>query len=225
MVEGVLAVVVGVQRQESDGGGFRQGRDLERHFSDEAERPPGAAVHLRQIVSGDVLDDLAAALHQLAFGIDDGDVEQRIADAAEGEAAQAVGPRGDEAAQCLLFRAGDIERQPLAVWGEDALQVGQSDTRLGRYGQVGGLVVRDGVQTLGGQRQKVAFGRVADVLPYSPTPRDDCLPQRGAYSILRLRRRCGRHDRRRRLPEQGKAFLAHGMSIARLGKEVNSRCR
>ena len=129
-----------VEAQRRFGLGLRQ--HLERGLDDDAEDAHRSGDQARDVVAGDVLDDAAAEVHQLAGAREQRDAEQVVAQR------PGPGPRGPESPAATMpptvapgREMRRLEGQALAVLGELRFERGQA--HAGRRGddELGRLVV------------------------------------------------------------------------------------
>jgi hypothetical protein len=129
-----------VEAQRRLGRGTRH--HLERDLDDDAEDAERAGDDARDVVAGDVLDDAAAELQQLAGAVHHRDAEDMVAHRACCRARRPRESRSDHAADGRLRReARRLEREALAVHGE--LRFELDEPHPGRRGddELGRLVV------------------------------------------------------------------------------------
>ena len=111
--------------------------------ADEREPPARAAHELAEVVPGDVLDHLAARVHDRAVGEDERDAEHEVARGAEA-VSQRAGEVLREAGTDRRI-AGRVEREALTRRGERSRELREADARLDRAGEVAGLVLEDAI--------------------------------------------------------------------------------
>src|SRR6266581_3728027 len=111
-----------------------RGRDGERHgvawkrvetedgASDNAERAKSSCDELREVVTCDVLHDLAAAAGERAVWQGNGNADDEVAQRAEAQSERAAVVRGEHTADGGFFRPQRIKRQPLAMLRQSLLQ-------------------------------------------------------------------------------------------------------
>ncbi len=128
----------------------RQRVEAHRHLDDRAERPVGAGEQLGQVVAGDVLDHLAAALGDGAVGERHAHADHEVARAAEARAQRPGVVGRDDAADRGAAAVRRVEREHLAGLAEGLLRAGQRHARLQHRGQVAGVVLHDPVEARGG---------------------------------------------------------------------------
>ena len=139
---------------------LRLRQHLQRGLDDDAERAERAGDDARDVVAGDVLDHLAAEVHQLAAAREQGHAEQVIAQGAGAHPGRPRQAGGDHAAD---GRAGAevrrLEGEALAMLGELGLERG--DAHAGGRGddQLGRLVLARAVEAA--QVELVAVRRLA----------------------------------------------------------------
>ena len=117
--------------------------DLERRLRDHAGRPQRADEEFREIVPGDVLDDLAPGLDHLSGRQRDPDADHHVADRAVQQPPRAVPVGGDDPANRGDRHSRGIDREPLAVLAELRLQIPEARSGAHRHDIIGGLVVGD----------------------------------------------------------------------------------
>ena len=118
------------------------------HGRDQPERPVGAREQLRDVVPRDVLDHLAARLGDGAVAEDHGHADHEVAYAAVAVAQRAGVGRGDHAADGRAVGRAErrVEREHLALGGEQRLRVGQPHARAEHRGEVADVVLEDLVE-------------------------------------------------------------------------------
>ena len=136
--------------------------ELHGRLDDHSERPEGADEELGQVVAGDVLDHLAAALDERARRRDHGHADEEIA-ARSVEVTPRTGRIAREnAAERRFVGMRWVEREPLAAPAELALERAQGHARLNGRGQIARLVLEKPVQPLQREHEAQALGRGAD---------------------------------------------------------------
>src|SRR5712692_10452287 len=105
--------------------------------SDDAERAESAGDEFREVVTGDVFDDFAAAGGERAIGKSDGHADDEVAERAETEAECAAVIGGEDAANGGFLRPERIEGEALAALGESFLERLKSATGFDGDGKVG----------------------------------------------------------------------------------------
>src|SRR5262249_42625873 len=154
-------------------------------------------VEFRQVVSGDVLDDLAAAPDHDAVGANDGDADQEIARRAIQMAPRSGSVARENAADRRAIDIPGIEREPLAPSAELRLESSKCDTGLDRRGEITGLVLEHSIEPLEPEDESDAARRRAD------TERGAAAPRQHGHLVLAGQRqdradlflRAGEHDR------------------------------
>jgi hypothetical protein len=194
----------------------RTGPELHRHLDDHAESPERPDEKLRQIVSRDVFDHLAATLDERARRRDHGQPDDEIAAGAIEVAPRSGRIAGDDAAKRRFVGVWRVERQPLAARAELALERAQGHARLDGGSEIAGLVLEKPVEPPQRQHEAQAQGRSADAHPGAAAPR--------RHRVARLRRRqqdgrdfllaSGEHDR------LGGAAIQNVRTAVRPGKDV-----
>jgi len=133
--------------------GAREGPQAQMHQHDHPECAEPAGLQPREIVSGDVLHDSAAALHHAAVARHKRDAEEMILHGPESLAQRPGGCRGDDGPERPAGEAGGIDGEPGAAVSELLAQLVEPDPRLGGRGQVLGLDGRNAIESARGERQ------------------------------------------------------------------------
>ena len=128
---------------------LRQRVQPEARARDERETSLGAAHESREVVAGDVLDDLAARARDRPVREHERRAEDEVARRAEAVAERAGDvPRQQRADRRIARR---IEREPLAGRGERRAELGQPDPGLDGAREVARVVLEDAVEAVGGE--------------------------------------------------------------------------
>ena len=134
---------------------------LEADFGDQAQCAPGAGHQPRDVVAGDILHHLAAKAQQLGAAVEKLHAQHIVAHRAHAGPRRAAQARGNHAADGRARgKMRRIERQALAVVGEQRLQLGQRSAGTRGHDQLAGLVADHapqfaGVDDLPGQRSRM----------------------------------------------------------------------
>ncbi len=109
---------------------FGEGQEAENRASDDAESAESPGSELGQIVTDDVLNDLAAAAGERGIG-------KRKRDANDGVAERAAIIGREHATEGGFFRSERIDREPLAVLRQCFLQFLNGASHFDSDGEVG----------------------------------------------------------------------------------------
>jgi hypothetical protein len=119
----------------------------------------------RQVVPGDVLDDDAATFRETAVRARDGDANDEIARPAVAVPAGSAVAGRDQAANGGIVPAGRVEREPLTVPRERAVDVAQRRAGLDRGREIAMAVLDHRVQARGRQEHVEPVRRRAPAEP------------------------------------------------------------
>ena len=172
--------------------GFGSRPDHKGRLDANAERPERPAVEFRQVIAGHVFDDLPATLNQRAIRAHDFDADQKIADRALGESGRAVEIGGNDSADHRPIWTGWVERQPLAVFSKNGLELGHRQAGPDGDGHIGRLVGGNRAERRRTQRLLVSFRYAAQVQKRAVPHRAD-----GAVVVIRLFQQAGDFVNRR----------------------------
>ena len=100
----------------------------------------------REIVTRGVFYDLAAAAERLSSAVDRAKADQVVADGPMSVPSRPAGVRGDDAAYRRPLRLRRVQRKPLPLFREPAVEFGKRNARFRRNGQVVRRVVQDAIQ-------------------------------------------------------------------------------
>src|SRR6266699_1636603 len=162
-----------------------RGRDGERHgvawkrvetedgASDNAERAKSSCDELREVVTGDVLHDLAAAAGERAVWEGNGNANDEVTERAKTQTKSAAVVGGKDAADGGFFRPQGIKRQPLAMLREGFLQSLNGAARLDGNSKVGPCVFDDFTEPRGRQNQVRTRWRISPAKFRATAARDD----------------------------------------------------
>src|SRR6266568_3629424 len=114
--------------------------------SDNAERAKSSCDELREVVTCDVLHDLAAAAGERAVWQGNGNADDEVAQRAEAQSERAAVVRGEHTADGGFFRPQRIKRQPLAMLRQSLLQSSNAAARFDSYREIRPGVFNDGAQ-------------------------------------------------------------------------------
>ena len=131
----------------------RQRMQAKHGPGDDAEGAERARHQLGQVIAGDVLHHLAAAGGDGAIRQNDGDADDEVANAAVAQAQRPAVIGRDHAADGCALRPQRVQRKPLPVRGERALQLRDGDSGPDGDRHIAGRVLQDAVEARGGNGQ------------------------------------------------------------------------
>ena len=209
----------GRQPTERDGGGrLRQRVEPEDDLGDEAEGAERPAQEARQVEARHVLHHLTAPARDDAVRAHEGDPDDEVAHCAVPCAARPERVRREHAADGRALRVWRIEREPLPVGREVALERGDGHPRLDRDDLIGRGVLADAIEPAGVQHGVEAPGRRAELEIGAAADEHD----RGAVAGERAHR-LGRLVERARLDGHARAHAQHGVSVRRRAHRAHHR--
>ncbi len=123
---------------------------------DDTQSPKRSCSQLGQVISGDVLHDLAAALRESAVGQSQRDADNQIAQTSEANAQRPTIIGRENPSDRRLLRPQWVKRQSLTMLGQRSLKFLERTSSFDRRRHVAPCMFHDTVQPTGGKNQLAA---------------------------------------------------------------------